>query len=216
MSKCGKRISDAFGKIDIKEAEKIAQDARIRMTATTGKLGPQTVASQTAEMLAQAEIDKANRKRMAAMNLEKKAAMFNQADAMIARGIPYKDVVLAMVEGMNTFRYGSEFSLDSKVKSSRGKWHSSLMDKLDISNRPDLEKVFKSGKDDLEILQAIENIALGLDNKGKKSTSVEVAQVLSDLMEKMRVEMVDSGAYIEKRFDWMLCQSHDSSRIRKA
>lgn len=217
MSKCAAKIKEAFGSITLDQAEKIAQDARLRMSAMTDKLGaPDSISKQLEDMTSEAEIDLANRKRIAAINLEKKANMVELADNMIERGVPLHEVALAMVEGGNKLKWGAEFSLDNVIKTTRGKWLSALADKLDISNRPDLEKALKSGKHDLEIAEAMANIELGASNANKNPVAIEVAQVASDLMEGMRVEMVDQGAYIEKRWDWLLGQSHDSSLIRKA
>jgi hypothetical protein len=125
------------------------------------------------------------------------------------------DGISALQVGIQSARAGSRLSVDAMGKGLTGQYLGGVLADLNALGK-DRYALFKRGAMDKEVAMAL----FSIDNpatpfRGPKE-ALEIAQVMHKWQEKARLDRNRAGAWIGKEPGYIVRQSHDRSKIRRA
>lgn len=213
-SKCLEVIKEAAPDLTDDEIDGLVTELQRRqklLQATNAALGSEEAALKAAAQLgkdlqAAALLEKRN----AALNLKARLT----AQEFISRNFsdkPYEGLDSLLV-GTNLLRMGSRDSAYTRQQAKLRKYMEAFIADLRKSN---LEDVLKSGEMDLDIARAMQDVRKGQPSKGPAEAR-QLAEIMVKHQEAWRVELNSNGAWIGKLDDYIVRQSHDAMKIRRA
>lgn len=173
----------------------------------------QAAAELTAETRAAAAIQRRNQ----AMNLVKRQARreFYLSAPAVGRTAGAIVGLEAKLVGVNTPFYGSRLSVDAQWRGLTREWVDGLTADLE---RAQLFEALRGGTLDREIAQELEQLRLENGRPGVSGSAQarQVAGIVADYMARSRNALNREGAWIGELDGYVVRQSHDPDRLRRA
>lgn len=190
------------------EGERLAR--RVKASANTGSAAVEQLTRNYARRKAAAV---AGRKRAVELQQARFQAIYNFAMGNF-QGMEWEGISALMV-GSKYVRAGARESVDSMRNSLTGLYIGSMLNELDALG-PATRKTMGKGKLDREIAGAMWK----LDDPNYKHTgspeSLAIAKILHKWEERARMDENTAGAWINKIPGYIVRQSHDAAKIKKA
>lgn len=194
----------------LREAKDIVRKARANANAADLAEEARKLAAQRASREA---VKQAARRRNTQLQLAKRAEavehILREFKGMEAEG------VTALLVGSVHAREGARLSCDARQSALKGYYIMGVMNEIRSSAGEGAWNMFKSGKIDQEIANALWCVEHPQNYKGLRE-AMEIAEVIHKWSEKARRDANEAGAYINKLDGFIVSQSHDPLKLAKA
>ena len=214
--KCIIRIEEALKRssIDTVKADEILQDIKqAQAEAKIENIDSSITDKLSDEILQQKKIEKKIKERN---NLENEIKIRKSIDYVL-ENFPGREVegLQAILVGSNLQKTGSRFSVALSQFTMYRNFTTSFEAKL---REKKVDGVFANATADQDrrIAKAMEEIGMGKEVTVKDPNLVEIARIMVDFQEQVRLKLNGAGANIPKMWGYIVRQSHDPFQLRNA
>lgn len=216
---CIDYLKSKFSGVSEEDIVSIMEEVKKERAALEKKIGSVDDLEQQLLQKLQGKVDNAviaaqAQKRATALQLAKRLEAFDFVTQNFA-GME-EEGLSALLVGTNRIKTGARKSVDAAQKSLEGFYTGGLLADLQALGKTHVKMLAKGAMDEdiARAMWSIDNPAAA-EFKGPKE-AMDIAQVIHKWQEKARDDANRAGAWIGKEPGYIVRQSHDSARIRKA
>lgn len=217
LENCIKRlVEQSNGKLNKDQAKEIFQmlEQGKERAGVLGIDGDDFIMAKAKDIAKQVKREALIESRNAKINLVKYKALTARIDEAINEGLPVSDAFQSLLVGVEANVKNANYSIDKQAKSLLGaELMGSVVSKME---EKELLDVWRNSQNSRQIAREMDAINKGTTHPESSKEIKEIAKILRDTQEYIRIRLNKAGADIGDLMDYIASTSHDSYKIQNA